>query len=189
MEDVNCLVSTLMGGDSNGWFDMRVDDGMNDGKKKRMVMTAADRILARASDRALGVVVSSSSQCDKKRKKSGWDSRSHVVSTDRMEQGCVDTGDEEDDSKGAASLVDWLSGPSRQKKVKEEEEEVEKEETATSNKGEGKVSIVPTNRLNKESSEQFNSPEKITTASAGQEKINDPEEEDKDDVEDGYIAL
>ena len=85
MEDVNCLVSTLLGGDSTGWFDVGVDD-VNDGrnqKKKRMAMSAVDRVLTRASDRALGVVSTISSQGGKKkRKQRGWDSRSHVVAYD-----------------------------------------------------------------------------------------------------------
>ena len=42
MEDVNCLVSTLVGGDCTSWFDMGIDDDdMNYGrnqKKKRMVV-------------------------------------------------------------------------------------------------------------------------------------------------------
>jgi len=131
MEDVNCLVSTLLGGgDSTGWFDIGVDDDMNEdtnqkNEKKRMVMSAADRVLARASDRALGVV-SSSSQSGKKRKQRGWDSRSHVV-TNRRKQGCGENDDSDDDcfsphSGVAMSLVDWLSESSRKKKVNEKGE-------------------------------------------------------------------
>jgi len=80
MEDVNCLVSTLMGGDSNGWFDMGIDDDMSGdrnqkNKKKQVIISAADRILTRASDRALGVVSTSSSQNGKKRKQRGWEIR------------------------------------------------------------------------------------------------------------------
>ena len=182
MEDVNCLVGTLMGGDSTGLFDMEVDNdmsGVRNQKKKLMVMSAADRVLTRASDRALGVVVSSSSQCDKKRKKSGWDSRSHVVAIDRMKQG----GDENDDSDndsfspygGATSLIDWLSEPSRKKKVKEEDVDCEEEVAKHKPKQiEGKEPVVlPLDRSNKD----------------GTSELSNSEEEDKDDIEDGFIAL
>ena len=195
MDDVNCLVSTLLGGgDSTGWFDTGVDDAMSDDrnhKKKQVIMSAADRVLTRASDRALGVVSTSSSQGDKKRKQRGWDSRSHVVSIGRMEQGCVDTEDEEDDGKVAASLVDWLSEPSRTKEVKEEVDCVE--EAAKPNQIEGSESTVfSLDRSNTdESSKLFKSVDKGAGASATQEKIDDSEEEeeDKNDIEDGYIAL
>lgn len=195
MDDVNCLVSTLMGGGvSTGWFDVEADD-VNDGKKQtknRIVMTAADRILARASDRALGVV-STSSQSGKKRKERGWDSRSHVVAADRMKQG---ENDDDDDnfspySGGATSLVDWLSEPSQKTKVKGDVE-CEEEVKHKPNQREGKESTIPPlDRLNKDrSSELSNSTDKGTSASAPQEKTDDSgEEEDKDDIEDGYIAL
>ena len=201
MDDVNCFVSTLMGGDSTGWFDMGgVEEDINDGKKqqkkKRMVMSAADRVLTRASDRALGVVSTSSSQVGKKRKQQSWDSRSHVVADCTRKQSQADSDDDDDDrfppsTQGATSLIDWLSESSRKKKVKDVDCE-EGEETDMHNQREGKESIIPPlDRLNKDgSSELSNSTDNGTSASAPQEKSDDSgEEEDKDDIEDGYIAL
>jgi len=124
MEDVNCFVSTLLVGNSTGWFDMGVDDDANeDRKQKKKLMSAADRVLARASDRALGAV-STSSQCGKKRKQRNWDSKSHVVADSRWKQDGGESDDSNDDnfspySGCATSLVDWLSEPSRKKKINE----------------------------------------------------------------------
>jgi len=189
MEDVNCLVSTLMGGDCTSWFDMRVDEDINDDrnhKKKRVIISAADRVLTRASDRALGVVSTSSSQGGKKRKQCGWYSRFHVVAYDSDDDHFSPYSDQ-----GATSLVDWLSEPSQKKKVKDVECE-EGEETDMHNQREGKESTIPPlDRLNKDGSSGLsNSADKGTAVSASQEKTDDSgEEEDKDDIEDGYIAL
>ena len=194
MEDVNCLVSTLLGGDITRLFDIGIDD-MNEGKKQKkknqVVMSAVDRVLARASDRALGVV-STSSQGGKKRKQRSWDSRSCVVATGKRRR---DDSDEESDifspySGGATSLVDWLSESSRQKKMKEE---VDREEEAAKPKQiEGKESAIPSLDISNtdESSKLSDSMDKGTSDSAPLEKTDDSDKEgDKDDLEDGYIAL
>ena len=69
-------------------IDAEVDNGSDDGNHNRqncqtqVVVSAAEKVLARARDRTLDVVITqqhSLNQC--KRKQHGWDGQSHVSGT------------------------------------------------------------------------------------------------------------
>ena len=100
MDDVNFMVGHLVGDD--GWMKKGRNDvdslmmcgdtdntvGGKKGKRKKkhqmQVISAAERVLAKASDRAFGVVVTRSSSNQGKKCKRGWDARSCVVGTKRI---------------------------------------------------------------------------------------------------------
>ena len=70
-----------------GRIDVEVDNGSDDGNHNRknrqtqVVVSTAEKVLARASARALGVVIPQHSLNQFKQKRHGWDGRSHVIGT------------------------------------------------------------------------------------------------------------
>lgn len=148
-DDVRCLVGHLVGQDvaSFGGGDGGVGDGIYyddecDGKERRkgspsgaaVVTSAAERVLARARERASGAVAVRTSGSCEKRWRRAWDVRAHVADETKRRRGDGaaagggkagrggDDGREDEDDEddigspyagGGASLVDWLSRPIR----------------------------------------------------------------------------
>lgn len=209
--DVKCLVCTMLGGDSNILFDtgggeypVGNDDvqdrsGKHKKKKEKQLLSAADRVLARASDRALGVVVSIehtqkqhqsssiTSSHGKKRSQRDWDSRSCVVVNSMTSSKHIHHEEEEEDdddgvyslyaTKGSSSLVDWLSEPLRKttNEMKDNTQDIKEAESKVS----GKETSPVCSGVDKAS---------VSTNTTTKEKIGDSEEYE-DDIEDGFIGL
>ncbi|KAL9181943.1 hypothetical protein ACHAXT_012286 [Thalassiosira profunda] len=186
--DVKCLIGHLVGGE--GWFDkggegqMHCDDGDGAGKnrhkrKVRTLMSAAEKVLARASERALGVSVaappSSMQQQSHKRQKRAWESRSSLV------DGFGDDSDGEEQENGpptekvSASLVQWLS---------ESLPTETKDETETSDEiARGRVSNDEINHSAEKSEPRAESVPAIQHTGKSEDS------EKGEDLEDGFIAL
>ena len=209
--DVKCLVCTLLGGDSNILFDTGGgeypvgNDGVQDRsgkhkkKKEKQLLSAADRVLARASDRALGVVVSIehtqeqhqsssiTSSHGKKRSQRDWDSISCVVVNSMTSSKQIHHEEEEEDdddgfyslyaTKGSSSLVDWLSEPLRKttNEMKDNTQDIKEAESKVS----GKETSPVCSGVDKAS---------VSTNTTTKEKIGDSKEYE-DDIEDGFIGL
>eukprot|EP00579_Thalassiosira_antarctica_P000558 CAMPEP_0201873700 /NCGR_PEP_ID=MMETSP0902-20130614/6121_1 /ASSEMBLY_ACC=CAM_ASM_000551 /TAXON_ID=420261 /ORGANISM="Thalassiosira antarctica, Strain CCMP982" /LENGTH=503 /DNA_ID=CAMNT_0048400363 /DNA_START=15 /DNA_END=1526 /DNA_ORIENTATION=- len=205
-DDVKCLVCHLGGDDGwleKGGYDAQVDndgsggDGNHRKRKNRhttqVVVSAAEKVLARASDRALGVVITHQHSSQSKRKRTGWDGRSHVIGTkgtrnDAMERNHIDSGDdEEEDGDGSAcrkgavsSLVHWLSKPLLKK--------THEEELSKMRENESSVAPIETNKggiqAGAEGSKLLDG-----TISSALEKKSEDFQVDEEDLEDGFIAL
>ena len=162
---------------------MHCDDGDGLGnsthkRKVRPLMSAAEKVLARASDRALGVSVAappSSMQQLHKRQKRAWESRSSLV------DGFGDDSDGEEQENGpptekvSASLVQWLS---------ESLPTETKDETETSDEiARGRVSNDEINHSAEKSEPRAES------VSAIQHTGQSEDSEKGEDLEDGFIAL
>lgn len=176
-------------------------------KKKQQpvhIRSAAERVLARANDRALGViaVVASMNQGGNKRKHVG---RAHVVEAGLLgnTSDWSDDDDEEEGTKGTSnSLIDWLSEPLNNKKAKatgyaQDAKEVVTEPVMVTKtdilsnlralaKG-GRGEIMMLNTTDKGQSKPCTmAGQEADNASHDRENDGDG---DEDDLEDGFITL
>lgn len=195
--DVRCLVSHLVGdnewsqkGEDGAFQNEEVDHGGSGIPKKKSrqtgaLMSAAEKVLARANDRALGASFTTQQHApsphDKKRKR-GWVSRSHVLKQND-ETGDTNESDGEDSDdlssrRGAFSLADWLLEPLRKESMDNEESAQLEHETTTQ---EAKFAQSSDN-------DGCNIP-LADTASKGCDANSKDSDESEDDVEDGFIAL
>jgi len=183
------------------------------GRHRVAVASAAERALARARDRATGVVVVAASPHRRGSKRlrppgGGWETRSYVVGVGRLGSEDVsaerdeDDGDEDEDEDGdllphmtgAVSLIDWLSS-SRDRTAKGETKEGIAAASATS--------IPPRTPLESKVKDDDTGADKPSSLSTGNGirttmglgngdviRIAPNEDSDEnDDLEDGYIAM
>jgi len=222
--DVKSFVCHFVG--NHGWFDKEGDDnGGNDqhrivdrkgNNKKRQIqataVSAAERVLARASERALSVVVVDNRQRSSiqgKRKQRGWESRSYVAGMtirtkrdatgrSRVHENDSEYDEEEDGDDtsnaniSASSLVDWLSETLRQKERSENEIH---NVTKTAPQANEKEAISDRDGTDNNDDVQAENPSSTnvtkTAALTAFEGKHDEEfhEDDEENVEDGFIAL
>lgn len=217
MLDVKSLVCNLVGGglldkgggDGVGEHDVHKDGEDGKGSKRKhernVVVSAAERVLARASDRVLGVVVTANttrslSMQGSKRKQRGWDNSTCVIGTKKQQSISDDDSDEEDEGnlcsnlKGTASFVDWLSEPLR-KKTNETDNDVEAVVQASKKES---ISVPDLSSSNNDGGTGNNYTSSInktattaTLAATLEEKDSEDsnKDDDEDDIEDGFIAL
>ena len=104
-KDVQFLVGNFIGG--NAWKDKsEYTEETKDERKRAVVLSAAEKVLARASDRNLGVVTLQSKDGNKKKRRI----RAHVREIQTSKNDCKS--DDETDKEGSAkSIIDWLSAP------------------------------------------------------------------------------
>lgn len=191
MGDVRSLIDcSLACGDGVSHAGMHLEeDDERKNTKKYNVMSAAERVLARASDRVLGVVVVSNTQS--KRKQRSWDVRACVMGTEKLSSKHVNN-DEDDDSlpspKDQVSLVDWLSKPQPEKT--RQTEKIFNESVITEPIDTAK--IIPEKKANVDKllgkpNPSRNKTEDLLAKNKNREK--EANEDDDDDLEDGFIAL
>lgn len=211
-QDINFFVRHLVGG-AKGGDSVDVIDGIvgtRPNKKGVIAASAAERALARARDRAMGVVVvvaAATPQRGNKRLRrpgGGWETRSYVVgiANERLGNKDVaaehdeDDGDDDVDEDGKFSLIDWLSS-SLNRTLKEETED---EVAAIS--ASAIPPRIPLERTIKDDDAAADKPSSSSTDNGIQTqntfglgdrkeiRIDPHEDHDKDDdVEDGYIAI
>jgi len=192
-KDVQFLVGQSIGGDA--WIDkheyneMRFDNNNNNnnkGRKRTMLSSPAERVLANAKDRRLGVVVTrltTTNANPNKRKLDNATIRAYVskVSTKKnsemksnKDQQTDHAENDDDDSveDNAESLIDWLSAPLQKRCISKNHD---------SESDEGSVNEAKQNDVQKTFIEG--------SSSTKSEATHDPQENDEDDLEDGYLAL
>ena len=219
--EVNHLLSHLVGGD--GWLekvcnvienDARSDDDFassgKNRKQKWYLVSAAEKVLARARDRSLGVVTqrswmwSGNGGGQRKRKRgfhAGRDVRVSVLGMQGPNKEVNDSSVEDSDNddseeersdnvassmKVSTSLVHWLSEPwyksSQLGEGSINEEALRNDENkAKVTSAERVADVIKDVNLEERKCEPDKSP--------AREEIQVGNEDDKDDVEDGYIAL
>ena len=203
--DVKSLVCHLVG--DNGWFDKGGDDGfdgdsedggtINKNSKRRKksqvvnILSAAEKILARASDRSLGVVTvnQQGSSMQGKRKRGVSEIQSVVAGTSnetRDKSGIDDDKDEEDASNNTTSLIRWLSEsmPKTQRNEDMNDSLTGVNTESQNSSAKETTSVSSPNKQNKHESLSTK-----CTSKMPEEKGDQDSQDEEDDADDGFIAL
>ena len=179
--DVNCLIDHMGGGLRRSSHDTELHHGREKVRKHNVVFSATERMVSRASDRALGVVVT-----PRYRSCVIGISEADNTATDHIEGGKEK--EESDDSfcsqDAASSLVQWLSEPLHREDDVKETTAGEKHASNMSNSETSVIPAIKTKESSVNADDSANEPSGGTISSEYEEP-----NEDADDLEDGFIGL